>query len=269
MPLREALRASTTRHYDYAAPYIEGLEQIIDMQAIGSSGISIGADALGGSGFAYWERIAGRYRLNIEVINGSADPTFKFMTLDHDGRIRMDCSSPHAMAGLIGLKDRYDISFGNDPDFDRHGIVTRGGGLMNPNHYLSVAIDYLFTSRKLWPGGANVGKTLVSSSMIDRVADSLGRGLFEVPVGFKWFVEGLISSRCGFGGEERRRVLPEKRRQRLGHGQGRVHHGPAGGRDPCRERAGPVGHYRLLRTGSARRCTRGWMPRPTPGRRPC
>lgn len=202
IPFKDALRASTTREHDYAGPYIDELDQIIDMSAIRDADLSIGADALGGSGYAYWERIARRYGLTIDVLDAVADPTFSFMTLDHDGRIRMDCSSPYAMAKLIGLKDKYDISFGNDPDFDRHGIVTRTGGLMNPNHYLSVAINYLFTTRDQWPEDAAIGKTLVSSSMIDRVAKHLGRRLFEVPVGFKWFVEYLLSSRCAFGGEE-------------------------------------------------------------------
>ena len=202
IPFKNAMHAPTIREYDYAGPYIDELEQIIDMSAIRDADLSIGADALGGSGYAYWERIARKYGLTIDVIDAVADPTFGFMTLDHDGRIRMDCSSPYAMAKLIGLKDKYDISFGNDPDFDRHGIVTRTGGLMNPNHYLSVAINYLFTTRSRWPVDAAIGKTLVSSSMIDRVAEHLGRRLFEVPVGFKWFVECLLSSRCAFGGEE-------------------------------------------------------------------
>jgi phosphoglucomutase len=202
MPYKRAFHASTTREYDFAGPYIDDLEAIIEMSAIRDARVSMGADALGGAGLAYWGRIAERFGLKIDVLDDVPDPTFSFMTLDHDGKIRMDCSSPYAMAKLIGLKDKYDISFGNDPDFDRHGIVTRSGGLMNPNHYLSVAIDYLFTARKLWPSDAMVGKTLVSSSMIDLVAEHLNRAVYEVPVGFKWFVEYLISSRCGFGGEE-------------------------------------------------------------------
>ncbi|HQI01915.1 MAG TPA: phosphoglucomutase (alpha-D-glucose-1,6-bisphosphate-dependent) [Deltaproteobacteria bacterium] len=202
MPYKKALRASTTREHDYAGPYIDDLVHIIDLQVVSDAKPSIGADALGGSGFAYWERIAQKYGLQIDVLDAYADPTFSFMTLDHDGKIRMDCSSPYAMARLIGLKDKYDIAFGNDPDFDRHGIVTRSAGLMNPNHYLSVAIHYLFSARKGWPQDAAIGKTLVSSTMIDHVAHHLGRRLYEVPVGFKWFVECLITSRCGFGGEE-------------------------------------------------------------------
>jgi len=202
IPFKEALGVRTTHKYDYVGPYTDELDQIIDMKAIRDADMSIGADALGGAGYAYWERIARKYGLTIDVIDAVADPTFSFMTLDHDGRIRMDCSSPYAMAKLIGLKDKYDISFGNDPDFDRHGIVTRSSGLMNPNHYLSVAINFLFTTRAQWPLDAAIGKTLVSSSMIDRVAQHLGRRLFEVPVGFKWFVEYLLSARCAFGGEE-------------------------------------------------------------------
>jgi phosphoglucomutase len=202
MPYAKAIHASTTRVHDYAGPYVNDLESIIEMNAIRDAGLSIGADALGGAGLAYWGRIAEKYGLKIDVLDAVPDPTFSFMTLDHDGKIRMDCSSPYAMAKLIGLKDKYDISFGNDPDFDRHGIVTRSEGLMNPNHYLAVAIDYLFTARKGWPADTMVGKTLVSSSMIDLVAGHLNRTVYEVPVGFKWFVEYLISSRCGFGGEE-------------------------------------------------------------------
>jgi phosphoglucomutase len=172
------------------------------MNAISSAGLKLGADALGGAGFAFWPHIAERYGLDIELMHGKADPTFSFMSVDHDGKIRMDCSSPYAMAGLIGLKDRFDLAFGNDPDFDRHGIVTKTGGLMNPNHYLAVAIEYLFATRYRWRKDASVGKTLVSSSMIDRVAQSLNRQLVEVPVGFKWFVKGLIDGSLGFGGEE-------------------------------------------------------------------
>jgi phosphoglucomutase len=172
------------------------------MEAIAAAGLKIGADALGSSGLAYWAVIAETYGLNLDIMHNHADPTFSFMTVDGDGKIRMDCSSPHAMAGLIGLKENYDIAFGNDPDFDRHGIVTRSGGLMNPNHYLAVAIHHLFASRKGWRPDAAVGKTLVSSSIIDRVAADLGRPLAEVPVGFKWFVDGLSDGSYGFGGEE-------------------------------------------------------------------
>ncbi len=202
MPYEQALRAATTWRHDYVQPYVDDLENILEMEAIRAAGISLGADALGSSGIAYWDRIAEKYGLNIEVMHAKADPTFSFMTLDRDGKIRMDCSSPYAMARLIDLKDAYDLAFGNDPDFDRHGIVTRSAGLMNPNHVLSVAINYLFSSRKGWPEDTAVGKTLVSSSMIDRVAYSLGRRVMEVPVGFKWFVDCLLNSRCAFGGEE-------------------------------------------------------------------
>ncbi len=199
---RGALGAATTRMMDFAAPYIEDLSSCLDLDAIAAAGIRIGVDPLGGASLAYWDRIADRYGLRLEVVNASHDPTFGFMTLDHDGKIRMDCSSPYAMAGLIGLKDRFDVAFGCDPDADRHGIVTPLGGLLNPNHYLAVAIEYLFTHRPGWRPDAAIGKTLVSSSMIDRLAASLGRRLCEVPVGFKWFVEGLADGSFGFGGEE-------------------------------------------------------------------
>ncbi len=202
IPFERAAKAPTTTLYDYVGPYVEELSSIIDMGKVASAGLNLGADALGGSGAAYWPRIAERYGLSLELMHGDADPTFGFMTVDHDGRIRMDCSSPYAMAGLIGLKERFDLAFGNDPDFDRHGIVTRAGGLMNPNHYLAVAVEYLFSPRAQWPTGTGVGKTLVSSSMIDRVAELLGRPLIEMPVGFKWFVSGLIDGSIGFGGEE-------------------------------------------------------------------
>lgn len=201
-PYEKAVKADTTHEYDYVEPYVEDLKNIIDMDAIRLADLRIGADALGGSGQDFWEPIANRYGLNISVVNRVVDPTFSFMTVDKDGKIRMDCSSPYAMAGLIGLKDSYDLAFGNDPDFDRHGIVTRSGGLMNPNHYLSVAIDYLFRNRKGWHDDAGIGKTLVSSSMIDRIAKRLGKKLYEVPVGFKWFVTGLLDGSYGFGGEE-------------------------------------------------------------------
>jgi phosphoglucomutase len=202
MPLAKALRAGSTHEHDFVAPYVEDLASVIDMEAIAGAGIKIGADPLGGSSVDYWVPIAERYGLSIEVVNSDVDPTFSFMTLDHDGKIRMDCSSPYAMAGLIGMKDRFDIAFGNDADTDRHGIVTRGAGLLNPNHYLAVAVSYLFQNRPGWREDAAVGKTLVSSSMIDRVAASLGRPLAEVPVGFKWFVAGLLDGTYGFGGEE-------------------------------------------------------------------
>ena len=198
----KALQAETTSGYDYVQPYVAALGEIIDMEAIARAGLKIGADPMGGAGVAYWQPIAETYNLNIDVVNRYVDPTFSFMTVDKDGKIRMDCSSPFAMASLIGLKDKYDIAFGNDPDADRHGIVTPSAGLMNPNHYLAVAIHYLFQNRPGWSPNAAVGKTLVSSAMIDRVAAALGRKLSEVPVGFKWFVDGLLSGEYGFGGEE-------------------------------------------------------------------
>jgi len=202
VPLRQAMTADTTRQHDYVGPYTRDLENILDMEAIARSGVKIGVDPLGGAGVGFWEPIAERFGLNIEVVNPTVDPTFAFMTVDKDGKIRMDCSSPYAMAGLIGLKDRFDIAFGNDTDTDRHGIVTRGAGLLAPNHYLAVAVWYLFQNRPHWRPEACVGKTLVSSSMIDRVAAHLKRPLSEVPVGFKWFVDGLIDGSYGFGGEE-------------------------------------------------------------------
>lgn len=199
--LERALRKETTQSHDYVTPYTEDLENVIDMDVIKNSGLKIGADPMGGSGIAYWEPIADRFKLNIEIVNPRVDQTFSFMTVDRDGKIRMDCSSPYAMASLIDLKDQYDIAFGNDTDFDRHGIVTPDG-LMNPNHYLAVAIQYLFQNRPGWSADAAVGKTLVSSGMIDRVAKSIGKTLSEVPVGFKWFVDGLLHGTYGFGGEE-------------------------------------------------------------------
>ena len=202
MTLRRALAAETTEERDYITPYVADLGAVVDMEAIAGAGLRLGVDPMGGAGVHYWGPIAERYGLNLTVVNPYVDPTFGFMTVDHDGKIRMDCSSPYAMAGLIRLKDEFDIAFGNDPDFDRHGIVTRSAGLMNPNHFLAVAIWYLFQNRPAWRGDAAVGKTLVSSSMIDRVAAHLGRRLAEVPVGFKFFVDGLLSGEYGFGGEE-------------------------------------------------------------------
>ncbi len=198
----QAVSADTTRPYDFVTPYVAALGSTLDMDAIAQSELKIGADPMGGASLGYWGRIAEQYTLNLEVVTPDADPTFRFMTVDKDGKIRMDCSSPSAMASLIGLKDRYGIAFGSDPDADRHGIVTPSVGLMNPNHYLAVAISYLFANRPGWRAEAAVGKTLVSSSMIDRVASGLGRTLAEVPVGFKWFVDGLLSGGYGFGGEE-------------------------------------------------------------------
>lgn len=202
MPLNRAMAADTTKQIDLLTPYIKDLINVVDLKAIADSGIHIGADPLGGSGIAYWEPMAEMYGLNLEVVNKRIDPTFSFMTLDKDGKIRMDCSSPYAMASLVAMKDDFDIAFGNDVDFDRHGIVTPSVGLMNPNHYLSVAIWYLFQHRPEWSATAAVGKTLVSSSIIDRVARKIERKLCEVPVGFKWFVPGLLDGSIGFGGEE-------------------------------------------------------------------
>ncbi len=202
MDLSQAMRAANVQEYDYLTPYITDLENVVDLRAIAAAGLKIGVDPLGGSSVAFWEPIAERYHLNLKVVNPYVDPTFSFMTLDHDGKIRMDCSSPYAMASLIQLKDQFDIAFGNDPDCDRHGIVTPSSGLLNPNHFLAVAIWYLFQNRPGWSSATAVGKTLVSSSMIDRVAAHLGRRLCEVPVGFKFFVDGLLDGSFGFGGEE-------------------------------------------------------------------
>ena len=200
--LARALAASTTHRHDYVAAYTADLQSVIDLDAVRNAGVRVGVDPLGGAGVAYWDVIRERYGLHLEIVNASVDPTFRFMTLDWDGRIRMDCSSPHAMAGLIALRDRFDVAFGNDTDNDRHGIVTPSAGLLNPNHYLAVAIAYLFTNRPQWSVNAAVGKTVVSSSLIDRVTAHLGRRLHEVPVGFKWFVDGLLDGSLGFGGEE-------------------------------------------------------------------
>jgi phosphoglucomutase len=196
-----ALRADTTHIHDFITPYVEGLDTVLDMRAISNAGLRIGVDPMGGAGIEYWPHIADRYGLRLDIVNEAVDPTFSFMPLDRDGKIRMDCSSPYAMARLVDLRNQYDIAFGNDTDFDRHGIVTSSWGLLNPNHYLSVAISYLFTERG-WDERAAVGKTLVSSAMIDRVAKDLRRRLAEVPVGFKWFVDGLLDGSYGFGGEE-------------------------------------------------------------------
>jgi len=198
----QAVRASTTHRYDYLHTYVGDLESVIDMAAIRDSKIALGVDPLGGAGVDYWPLIAERYGLNLTIVNESVDPTFRFMTVDWDGKIRMDPSSPYAMRRLIGLKDKFDIAFASDTDHDRHGIVTRGSGLLPPNHYLAACIHYLFSNRRDWKQDVAVGKTVVSSSMIDRVCKRLQRRLYEVPVGFKWFVEGLLSGRLGFGGEE-------------------------------------------------------------------
>lgn len=202
IPYTRALAAPGTGRYDFLGTYVADLPSVLDLDAIRSAGVRIGADPLGGASVAYWGRIAEVHRLDLTVVNPLTDPTWRFMTLDWDGKIRMDCSSPYAMASLIAQRDRFDIATGNDADSDRHGIVTPDAGLMNPNHYLAAAIAYLYAHREQWPADAGVGKTLVSSSMIDRVAADLGRRLVEVPVGFKWFVDGLVDGSLGFGGEE-------------------------------------------------------------------
>ena len=202
MDYARARNAATTHTHDFLSSYVGGLGSVIDMDVIRGSDVRLGVDPLGGAGVHYWGRIAERYRLNLNVVNDEVDPTFRFMTLDWDGKIRMDPSSPYAMQRLIGLKDRYDVAFACDTDHDRHGIVTKTSGLLPPNHYLSVAVDYLFRQRVGWQAGAAVGKTVVSSAMIDRVAARLGRRLYEVPVGFKWYVAGLSDGSLGFGGEE-------------------------------------------------------------------
>ncbi len=202
IPYASALKTPTTHQEDFVSPYVTDLARVIDMESIRSAGLNIGIDPLGGSSVAYWEPVRQHFGLDITLVNAEIDPTFRFMTLDHDGKIRMDCSSPYAMAGLLKLKDQFDIAFGNDTDADRHGIVTHSLGLMNPNHYLAVSISYLLTHRPHWPTKSAVGKTLVSSGLIDRVVEDLGRNLFETPVGFKWFSAGMLEGSICFGGEE-------------------------------------------------------------------
>ncbi|WP_137167378.1 phosphoglucomutase (alpha-D-glucose-1,6-bisphosphate-dependent) [Salinimonas lutimaris] len=202
LPLRDAMASGLVKEDDFMEAYIDDLARVIDMDAIKEANLTLGTDPLGGAGVGYWDRIAEKYGLSITVVNDKVDPQFGFMRRDKDGKLRMDCSSAYAMAGLIELKDKFDLAFGNDPDFDRHGIVCKSSGLMNPNHYLAVAINYLYQHRTDWPASLKIGKTLVSSSMIDRVADSLGRELAEMPVGFKWFVQGMSESTIGFAGEE-------------------------------------------------------------------
>jgi phosphoglucomutase len=202
VPFSEAIKAASTHQEDFVLPYVRDLRNVVDMDAIRAAGLKLGVDPLGGAALPYWEPINSIYGLDVSVVNPTLDPTFSFMTVDHDGKIRMDCSSPYAMARLVGLKDQYQVAFANDPDSDRHGIVTPSAGLMNPNHYLAAAIQYLLMHRPQWPAHAAVGKTLVSSSIIDRVVQKLGRRLSEVPVGFKWFVPGLFDGSCCFGGEE-------------------------------------------------------------------
>lgn len=200
--LSSALNSEYIRQIDFATQYIDQLDQVVNMQAISDAALNLGTDPLGGSGIHYWDRIADKYKVNIEVVNPVIDQRFAFMPCDRDGKIRMDCSSAYAMSGLIKLKDKFDLAFGNDPDFDRHGIVTKSSGLMNPNHYLAVAINYLCQNRPNWDSNVGIGKTLVSSSMIDRVVKSLGKNMLEMPVGFKWFVEGLSQKSIAFAGEE-------------------------------------------------------------------
>jgi len=202
LPLAEAMASKYITQQDLVMPYVKDLENVVDMQAIKKAGLKLAIDPLGGAAINFWQPIADYYGLDLEIVNTTVDPTFSFMSVDKDGKIRMDCSSPYAMASLINLKDNYDLAFGNDPDVDRHGIVTKSSGLLNPNHYLAVAIQYLLTHRPLWPSSSKIGKTLVSSSMIDRVVESLDKNLSEVPVGFKWFVDGLVSGKLVFGGEE-------------------------------------------------------------------
>jgi phosphoglucomutase len=202
IPYERALRAATTKRHDYVSAYTSELGDVVDMDVIRGAKLHIGVDPLGGAGVAYWGPICERWKIAVEVVSDVVDPTFSFMRVDWDGKIRMDCSSPSAMAGLVALRDRFDVAFANDTDHDRHGIVTRSAGLLNPNHYLAVAIDYLFRQRPGWRPDAAVGKTLVSSAMLDRVTARLGRRLLEVPVGFKWFVDGLLDGSLGFGGEE-------------------------------------------------------------------
>ncbi|HUC85234.1 MAG TPA: hypothetical protein VL970_08590, partial [Candidatus Acidoferrales bacterium] len=202
MPFAAAIKAATTHPQDFILPYVNDLRNVVDMEAIRSASLKLGVDPLGGSSLPYWEPINSIFKLDITVVNTKLDPQFAFMTVDHDGKIRMDCSSPYAMARLVNLKDKFRVAFANDPDADRHGIVTPSAGLMEPNHYLAVAIGYLLSHRPNWPAKVAVGKTLVSSAMIDRVVDKLGRELYEVPVGFKWFAPGLFEGSLCFGGEE-------------------------------------------------------------------
>ncbi|HJX52115.1 MAG TPA: phosphoglucomutase, alpha-D-glucose phosphate-specific, partial [Polyangia bacterium] len=202
IPFERARTAPSIRQDDFVGPYVADLANVVDMAAIRDARIKCGVDPLGGASVDYWQAIAEHFKLDLQVVNPTVDPRFAFMTVDHDGKIRMDCSSPFAMAKLVQMRGSYQVAFGNDPDSDRHGIVVPGAGLLNPNHYLAVAIRYLFTHRSNWPKHAAIGKTLVSSAIIDRVATALGRGLREVPVGFKWFVDGLLDGGLGFGGEE-------------------------------------------------------------------
>ena len=250
VPYATALEAATTHEEDFVLPYVQDLRNVIDMDAIRAAGLKLGVDPLGGASLPYWEPINSLYGLDITVVNPKLDPTFSFMTVDHDGKIRMDCSSPYAMAGLVQLKDQYRVAFGNDPDSDRHGIVTPSAGLMNPNHYLAVAIGYLLTHRPGWSAQSAVGKSLVSSSMIDRVVGKLGRRLGRSAGGLQILraapVRRLLLL---WRGRKRRRKLSAARRHGLDDGQGRHHHGPAGGRDYRPHRQGP----RRALSGAGRR----------------
>ena len=232
IPIERARAAATTHEADLVGPYVAALAEAIDLDAVRAARVRIGVDPLGGASLGYWPRIAERYGLDLTVVNPAIDPTFGFMTVDHDGKIRMDCSSPWAMAGLVGLKDRFQVAWGNDPDADRHGIVTPSAGLLNPNHYLAVAIDYLLRHRPAWAASAAVGKTLVSSALIDRVVKDLDHALFEVPVGFKWFAPGLYDGTVLLRRRGKRRgELPPARRRRVDHRQGRHPARPARGGD--------------------------------------
>ena len=232
IPYEKAIKAPSTREEDLALPYVRDLKNVVDMDAIRDAGLRLAVDPLGGAALRYWEPINSIYGLDITVVNPTIDPTFSFMHVDHDGRIRMDCSSPYAMAGLVALKDRYQVAFANDPDSDRHGIVTPSAGLMNPNHFLAVAIQYLLTNRPEWSAKSAVGKTLVSSSMIDRVVEKLGRQLYEVPVGFKWFVPGLTRRfRLFWRGGERGCEFSSPQQHRVDHRQGRTDYGSSCRRD--------------------------------------
>ena len=268
VPFEKAFKAATTRQEDFILPYVHDLRNVIDMEIIREADLVLGVDPLGGAGVHYWEPVNTVYKLNIAVVNPTVDPTFSFMTADHDGKIRMDCSSPYAMARLVSLKDRFRVAFANDPDADRHGIVTPSAGLMNPNHYLAVAIRYLLTHRPNWPTQSLVGKTLVSSGMIDRVVAKLGRRLSEVPVGFKWFVPGLFDGSCCFGGEESAGASFLR------------HDGTVWTTDKdglimnllaaeitARTGKDPGEHYRELTTELGIRSTRASMRRPRPSRR--
>jgi phosphoglucomutase len=269
IPYERAIKAASTHQHDFVKPYVNDLRSVIDMEAIKAAGVKIGVDPLGGASVAYWAPIVELYDLDVTVVNPKVDPRFAFMTCDHDGQIRMDCSSPYAMANLIGLKDKYQVAFGNDADTDRHGIVTPSVGLMNPNHYLAVAINYLFSNRPEWSAGAAVGKTLVSSSVIDRVASALGRKLVEVPVGFKWFVSGLLDGSLGFGGEESAGASFLRR-------DGTVWTTDKDGlildllaaEITAKTGTDPGLHFNSLPSASGSPITRGSTPRPRPRRRP-